>query len=77
METLAIHEVDSHLEESFRPIGFVSSGFESNELNLAGFGSMQTKSFDPENRWTTAELFETPNQSAFSKLVDLYRKLET
>lgn len=75
METLAIREVDSHLEESFRPLGFVSSGFESNELNLAF--SMHTKSFDPENRWTTAELFETPNQSIFSKLVDLYRKLET
>ena len=77
METLAIREVDSHLEESFRPMGFVSSGFESNELNLAFSVHTNTKSFDPENRWTTAELFETPNQSTFSKLVDFYRKLET
>ena len=38
---------------------------------------MPTKSFDPENRWTTAELFETTSQSTFSKCVDLYRKLET
>ena len=70
METLAINEVESHLEESFRPQALESAEF--------GFAlSMQTKSFDPENRWTTAELFETPPQSIFSKYVDLYRRLET
>ena len=70
METLEIREVESCLEESFRPVGF-----ESNEYTFAL--SMYTKSFDPENRWTTAELFETPNQSTFSRYIDLYRKLET
>ena len=70
METLEIREVESHLEESFRPVAF-----ESNEYTFAL--SMYTKSFDPENRWTTAELFETPNQSMFSRYIDLYRKLET